>query len=416
MHIESATAAWSERVRSHFPALRREINGQPIAYFDGPAGSQVPHVVITAVADYLAHHNANTGGVFSTSVETDTILLHARHRMADFLGVHSPHEIVFGANMTTLTFALSRALGAEWSRGDEIVVTELDHQANIAPWERIAADRGMIVHRVPFYRDSLTLDYDRLESLLSARTRLVAVGHASNAVGTINDVRRVARAAKAAGALCFVDAVHSAPHHPIDVSEIGCDFLACSAYKFFGPHVGVLWGRTEHLERFHPLKVPPAPDTSPERWETGTLNHEGIAGTAAAIDWIASLDGSADGEHRRDRLRSAMHTIQQFEGGLFEMLFRGLSELSGVRIYGPGLHTARTPTMAFTLAGHTPAAVAQRLAESGIFVWHGDFYASTVIEGLGLTDSGGVVRAGVAPYTKAADIDRLVSAVTSLRD
>lgn len=416
MHAEFSTATWAEQVRSHFPALQRRMHGAPIAYFDGPAGSQVPDLVITAVADYLAHHNANTGGVFSTSIETDAILLHARHRMADFVGASSPHEIVFGANMTTLTFALSRALGAGWSSGDEIIVTELDHQANIAPWKQIAAERDMVVHTVPFHRDSLMLDYDRLEAVLSARTRLVAVGHASNAVGTINDVKRVARVARAAGALCFVDAVHSAPHHPIDVHEIACDFLACSAYKFFGPHVGVLWGRAEHLERFQPIKVPPAPDTAPERWESGTLNHEGIAGTAAAVDWIASLAEPGSGEDSRNNLLGAMQLIQQHESNLFDRLFRGLDAIPGVRIYGPAPGVARTPTMAFTVADHPPAAVARGLAESGVFVWHGDFYASSVIEGLGLAASGGVVRAGVAPYTRVADVDRLLAAVANLRD
>jgi cysteine desulfurase family protein (TIGR01976 family) len=277
----------TERIRAHFPALTREIAGRVPAFFDGPAGSQVPRQVIEAMTTYLEMHNANTGGMFATSVETDGILENARGRVASFLGAADSDEVVFGANMTTLTFAISRSLKRNWSAGDEIIVTDLDHQANVAPWRMAAEEAGASVRVVPFHRDSCTLDFEALEQLLTPRTRLVAVGLASNAVGTVTDVRRVVALAKQVGALSFVDAVHFAPHGLIDVTAIGCDFLACSAYKFFGPHVGILWGKSEHMSNLTPYKVPPASDESPGRWETGTLNHEGIAGTGAAVDWIA---------------------------------------------------------------------------------------------------------------------------------
>jgi cysteine desulfurase family protein (TIGR01976 family) len=289
----STTVTFAGCVRADFPVFERRIAGRPIAFFDGPGGSQIPQPVIDAVADYLTFHNANTGGRFATSEESDAVISAARAAVGDLLNA-PPGEVVFGANMTTLTFAISRALGREWGPGDEVIVTELDHLANVAPWRRMAEERGMTVHTVPFDPDTMQLDLAAMERLLSPRTRLVAVGAASNAVGTINDVRRAAALAREAGALSFVDAVHYAPHRLVDVAELGCDFLACSAYKFFGPHVGILWGRGEHLERFTPFKVPPAPNTSPERWETGTLNHEGIAGTAAAVDWIAGLGRDED--------------------------------------------------------------------------------------------------------------------------
>lgn len=404
---------FAARVRADFPVFERRIGGRSIAFFDGPGGSQVPRQVGDAVRDYLLMHNANTHGAFATSAETDAAITRARENVAAFLNAPSPREVVFGANMTTLTFHLSRSLGREWGPGDEIVVTELDHQANVAPWRRLAEDRGMTVRVVPFSRETFTLDLDALESMLFSRTRLVAVGAASNAIGTVNDVARVAELAKAAGALSFVDAVHLAPHRLPDVQAVGCDFLACSAYKFFGPHVGILWGRGEHLDRLTPYKVPPASNVSPERWETGTLNHEGIAGTAAAVEWLASL-GEEPAIHLREALWGGYRAIEQHETAVFARLHAGLTGIPGVRVFGPPADGCRTPTAGFTIDGVTPDGAAQRLGEEGVFVWNGDFYATTVCDALGLSDCGGLIRAGVAPYTTDDDVDRLVDGVRRL--
>ncbi|MDP9348059.1 MAG: cysteine desulfurase-like protein, partial [Gemmatimonadota bacterium] len=316
-------ASFPARVRADFPAYERLFDGRPLAFLDGPAGSQVPRGVIAAVADYLAYHNANLGGFFPTVVESEAMILEARRAMADFLGGDS-REVVFGQNMTTLTYAFSRALSRTWEPGDEVIVTLLDHQANVAPWKAAAAERGAVVRVVPFHPETGTLDYAALESLLGERTRLVAIGYASNALGTINDVRRVIDRARAVGALSFVDAVHYAPHGAIDVGGLGCDFLACSAYKFFGPHVGVLWGKLEHLERLEPLKVPPAPENAPDRWESGTLSHEGIAGVAAAVDWIAGLAPSPTGS-RRQGVLAGMGLIERNEAALMVTLLDGLT-------------------------------------------------------------------------------------------
>jgi cysteine desulfurase family protein (TIGR01976 family) len=401
----------SQRIRPHFPALSRKVDGAPAAYFDGPAGSQVPQPVIDAVADYLSFRNANTGGVFLTSVETDEVIETARRRVADFLGAGSPREIVFGQNMTTLTFALSRALRQGWNPGDELVVTDLDHQANIAPWRRAAEEAGMTVRVVPFDSESCTLDMSALAAAIGPRTRLVAIGYASNALGTINDVCRAAELARAAGALSFVDAVHFAPHGVTDVKSIGCDFLSCSAYKFFGPHVGILWGRDELLEGLHPFKVPPAPERGPERWETGTLSHEGIAGTAAAVEWIASLAPPAAGDGWRARMVAGMRAIEESEAPLFERLVEGIRAIPGAQVYGPPAGHPRTPTLAFTLANVSPLETARALAAEGVFVWDGDFYASTVIDRLGLRETGGVVRVGLAPYNTPEEVERLIAGV-----
>lgn len=404
---------FSTRVRADFPVFERRVGGRPIAFFDGPGGSQVPRPVADAVRDYLLMHNANVHGFFATSEETDAILSGAREAVAALLNAPTPREVVFGANMTTLAFHLSRSLGQAWGAGDEIVVSQLDHQANVAPWVRMAQDRGMTVHVVPFSPETFTLDLDALDSVLSSKTRLVAVGAASNAIGTVNDVAAVAERARAAGALSFVDAVHYTPHRLPDVQAIGCDFLACSAYKFFGPHVGILWGRTEHLERLTPYKVPPASDAAPERWETGTLNHEGIAGTGAAVEWIASLAGDP-GRDLRESLRRAYASIHNHESGRFARLYRGLTGISGVRVFGPPEDGERTPTAGFTMEGVSPDEAARRLGAEGVFVWNGDFYATTVCDVLGLSDCGGLIRAGVAPYTTDEDVDRLVDGVERL--
>jgi cysteine desulfurase family protein (TIGR01976 family) len=402
--------AGSEDIRQQFPALGRVVCGEPVAFFDGPAGSQVPRAVIDAMGDYLAYHNANTHGFFATSRETDAIITTARERMADFLGARTPNEVAFGANMTTLTFALSRALRREWSAGDEVIVTELDHQANVSPWRQAAEEVGAVVRTVEFDPESGTLRMDQLEGFLGPKTRLVAVGYSSNALGTINDVHQVARLCRQAGALSFVDAVHYAPHGTIDVEELGCDFLACSAYKFFGPHLGILWGRSELLDSARPFKLPPASDRSPERWETGTLSHEAIAGAAAAVEWIAGLALSQDGSWR-ERLIGGMHAIDEIEHPLLDRVFSGLATIPGVRLYGPPPTARRVPTVAITLEGRHPDEVARKLAAEGIFVWSGDFYATTVIDRLGLRESGGVVRIGLAPYNTADEVDRLIEGI-----
>jgi cysteine desulfurase family protein (TIGR01976 family) len=401
-----------ERIRADFPALQRRIDGRVPAYLDGPGGTQVPRQVIDVVADYLAHHNANTGGAFATSRESDAMLAAAREAMADLLNASSPNEVVFGANMTSLTYAVSRALGREWGAGDELVVTELDHQANIAPWRQLAEDRGMVVRTLPLDPDTRTLELDRLEELLSPRTRLLAIGAASNALGTVTDVQRAAALARAAGALSYVDAVHFAPHFAVDVRAWDCDFVACSAYKFFGPHVGALWGRATLLEEVRPYKVPPSPDEIPYRWETGTLNHEGIAGAAAAVDWIATLGTDpSSGHSRRERLARAWERIGAHEAALLRMLLDGLAEVSGVRVFGPPPGWPRTPTVAFTLGGAAPGEIAERLAREGIFVWSGHFYAPNVVERLGLGTSGGVMRVGISAYTGPDEIERLLAGI-----
>ena len=410
--LHSVDTGFAERIRADFPVFERRIGGKPIAFFDGPGGSQVPRQVAEAVAEYLTLHNANTHGRFPTSEETDATLGGARQAAADFVN-GGADEIVFGANMTTVTFHLSRSLGRAWGPGDEVIVTELDHQANVAPWRLMARDAGMTVRVVPLDGETLQLDYAAFEALLSDRTRLVAIGAASNAVGTINDVRRVAEAARAAGALTFVDAVHYAPHALPDVRAIGCDFLACSSYKFFGPHAGILWARRELLERFEPYKVPPASNDAPERWETGTQNHEGIAGIRACIDWIAAI-AAHEGNGRRDALLRSYEAMHAHESALFRVLEDGLRAIDGVRFYGVARGQPRTPTCAFTVEGRTPDEVAHRLGREGVFVWNGDFYATTVCDALGLSDCGGLVRAGVAPYCTEDDVRRLIDGVARI--
>jgi cysteine desulfurase family protein (TIGR01976 family) len=407
-------AATSDRAsvaarRAHFPALERTHAGRPVAYFDGPGGTQVPRAVADAMVDYLFHHNANTHWAFPTSVETDALLLDARAALADFLGA-ARHEIAFGNNMTTITFHLARALGRGWGPGDEVVVTELDHHANVAPWRALERERGVVVRSVRVRPEDGTLDWASLEAALSPRTRLVAVGAASNAVGTITDVARAAQLAKAAGALCFVDAVHYAPHALVDVRAIGCDFLACSAYKFYGPHVGVLFGRHDLLQSLDVPKLLPAPDSAPDRLETGTQNHEGIVGAAAAVNFLAAL---GTGTSRRDRLASAFSRLHGEGRALLTRLWDGLSAVAGVRLYGPPPTAPRTPTVSFTVADRNPAEVTAKLVERGVFVSHGDFYASTVVERMG-QGTHGMVRAGCACYTTADEVDRLVEGVAAL--
>ncbi len=398
-----------DRIRAAFPALGRRENGLPVAYFDGPGGTQVPSSVVDAVADYLLHHNANTHWEYPTSAETDDALAEARRAFADLLGAQTD-EIAFGANMTTLTFHVARALGRDWRAGDEIVVTDLDHQANIAPWHDLARERDLVVRTVPMIPASGTLDWHAFESLVTRRTRLVAVGGASNAIGTINDLPRAVGLAHSAGALVFVDGVHLAAHAMVDCAALGCDLFACSPYKFYGPHVGVLAGRRALIEKLDVPRLPPAANDSPERLETGTLCHEGIVGAGAAVDFLASL---SPGQDRTTRLRNTFATAHRRGEALFAAAWNGLADTPGVRLFGPPPGAQRTPTLAFVVEGRSSTEVAQRLAERAVFVSHGDFYAPNVIASLGLAPDG-VIRAGCAIYTTAAEIDRLVEGVRAL--
>ena len=398
-----------EEIRPCFPALVRIHNGFPVAYFDGPGGTQIPQMVVEAMNDYLYHHNANTHWAYPTSEETDAIIDSARSVLADFLNAH-PAEIVFGANMTTLTFHLARALSRGYGSDDEIVVTELDHHANIAPWRTLEKECGLKVRMVKMIRETGELDWDDFSRQLTRQTKLVALGAASNALGTINDVKRAGEMAHSLGAKIFVDAVHYAPHELIDVRHWNCDFLACSAYKFYGPHIGILYGRHDLLESLDFPKLIPAPDSVPERAETGTQNHEGIAGAAAAVDFLASL---VPGPTPRRRLDAAFRQLHQRGEGLITRLWNGLQKIERVRLYGTPPDAARTPTIAFTVNSVSSMEVAKNLAERGIFVSHGDFYALTVVERLGL-DPAGLVRAGCACYTTVEDVDRLLTGVREL--
>jgi cysteine desulfurase family protein (TIGR01976 family) len=407
--VASTAKKSTEEIRRCFPALARTHNGYPIAYFDGPGGTQVPRVVVEAMDDYLYHHNANTHWAYPTSEETDATIDSARSVLADFLNA-SPTEIVFGANMTTLTFHLARALGRGYEAEDEIVVTELDHHANIAPWRTLEKECGLKVRMVKMIPETGELDWDDFSRQLTRQTKLVALGAASNALGTINDVKRAGEMAHDIGAKIFVDAVHYAPHELIDVRDWNCDFLACSAYKFYGPHIGILYGRRDLLDSLDFPKLIPAPDSAPERAETGTQNHEGIAGAAAAVDFLASL---ASGPTLRGRLDAAFRQLHEHGDALITQLWNGLREIERVRLYGLPPGAARTPTIAFTI-NHVPSIeVAKNLAERGIFLSHGDFYAMTIVERLGLAPDG-LVRAGCACYTTAEEVDRLLAAVREL--
>jgi len=420
-----------EAIRSRFPALARHHAGKPVAYFDGPGGTQVPHDVVEAMADYLYHHNANTHWHYPTSAETDAALARAREALADFFNA-SPREIAFGNNMTTLTFHLSRALGRNWGPGDEIVVTELDHHANVASWRALARERGVTIRSVPFNLETGELSWPDLKRAVNPRTRLLAIGAASNALGTIPPVRDAAQLAHSKGALCFVDAVHYAAHRLIDVQAMQCDFLVCSPYKFYGPHAGVLYGRADVTSGLDVPKLEPAPDEIPDRLETGTQNHEGIVGSAAAVDFLASLStdltlSPSEGERarvrgpfspspgatRRQRLIASMSALHASGEALFARLWEGLSAINGVRCYGPPPGRPRTPTVSFTIAGVPSAEVARSLAQQAIFASNGNFYAATVVERLGHARDG-LVRAGCACYTTQEEIERLIEAVRQI--
>jgi cysteine desulfurase family protein (TIGR01976 family) len=396
-------------IRACFPALERVHNHFPVAYFDGPGGTQVPRSVVDAMTDYLYHHNANTHWAYPTSEETDAALENARQTCADFLNA-SAREIAFGANMTTLTFHLARALGMQYGSGDEIIVTELDHHANVAPWQHLEVERGVCVRIAKLVPETGQLDWEGFEQLITKRTKLVAIGAASNALGTINNVGRAIGAARSVGALVFVDAVHYAPHALVDVQALDCDFLAMSAYKFYGPHVGVLFGNLALLESINFPKLIPAPDAAPENVETGTQNQEGMVGAGAAVDFLASLAGGAS---RRSRLAAAYAELHQRSAKLTGRLWNGLASINGVRLYCPAPDLPRTPTVSFTVKGVASTEVSRKLAARGLFLSHGDFYAATVVERLELGEEG-LVRAGCACYTTENEIDRLIEGVSEI--
>jgi cysteine desulfurase family protein (TIGR01976 family) len=409
-------SAW---VRQQFPSLQAQRNGHPAAFLDGPAGTQVPQQVINAVQNYFLRDNANTGGAFATSRGNDAMIADARQAMADFFNC-SAQEVVFGQNMTTLTFALSRAIGREWSAGDEVVVTTLDHDANVAPW-RALEEKGVVVRQVDIREQDCTLDLDDLKRKITNKTKLVAVGYASNAVGTINPVEEIVQLAHAAGALAFIDAVHYAPHGPIDVHALDCDFLACSPYKFFGPHMGTLYGKREHLTRFRPYKVRPASDALPDRWETGTQVQELIAGIAAAVEYLAELGRRHDPavRDRRSALLASYRVTRPHEMDLFAKLLEGLQSIRGVRIFGitdPNRMDKRCSTVSVTLENHTPTEAATFLGERGIFTWDGNFYALNLTERLGLQDAGGLLRIGLVHYNTAEEVDQLLTGLRKLFD
>ncbi|HEY2468199.1 MAG TPA: cysteine desulfurase-like protein [Terracidiphilus sp.] len=408
---EMLDLAW---VRSQFPSLETKVNGQTAAFLDGPAGTQVPTQVIAAIQNYLANSNANTHGVFLTSRRSDEMIANTRAAMADFFHCDAD-EVVFGQNMTTLTFALSRAIGRELGSGDEILLTTLDHDANFSPWKALE-EKGVVIKVADIREEDCTLDLDDLKNKLSHRTRLVALCYASNAVGTINPVREITRLAHAVGAMTFIDAVHYAPHGLIDVKEIDCDFLICSPYKFFGPHMGTLYGRREHLERFRPYKVRPSADQIPDRWETGTLAHELIAGVGAAVSYIAGvgLHSNPTAKTRREALAAAYRNTVAYERTLIARLIDGLQRIPSVRIYGitdPKRFEERCSTLSLRVGDHPPVSIAKFLDERGIFTWDGNYYAQNLTERLQVEEKGGMLRIGLVHYNSLEEVERLLDAL-----
>ena len=429
-------------IRAQFPSLSQTVNGHPAAFLDGPGGTQVPQRVIDAISNYLRRDNANTGGAYATSRNTDAMLAEARAAMADFLNC-AADEIVFGPNMTTLTYMMSRAIGRDLGPGDEILVTRLDHDANVSPWLALAEqgkENGVTIRWAEIHEDTCTLDLADLASKINERTKLVAVGYASNAVGTINPVKEIVCLAHAAGALAYVDAVHYGPHGLIDVAALDCDFLVCSTYKFFGPHMGVLFGKREYLQRLRPYKVRPLTDASPNRWEWGTLNHECIAGITACVDYIADLGrrahepaslASLDGQpgrlsphgppNRRAAIAAAFDAIHRYEHSLMERLIAGLHNIPNLKIYGitdPAHFAERCPTLAVRVVNQTeeqtPLALATKLGEQGFFTWDGNYYALNLTEHLDVEKSGGFLRIGLVHYNTVEEVDRLLTALRQL--
>jgi cysteine desulfurase family protein (TIGR01976 family) len=420
LHIQENVVADLDSgwIRAQFPSLQQKVNGHPAIFFDGPAGTQVPQRVIDGITDYLLHSNANNCGAFATSKRTDETIAEARVAMADFLNCSSK-EITFGPNMTTLTFGLSRGIARDLKPGDEIVLTLLDHDANFAPWFALQ-DQGIVIRKVDINEADCTLNMEDLKSKITSRTRIVAVGYAANAVGTLNDVHEVVRLAHDAGAMAFIDAVHYAPHGPIDVRALDCDFLACSTYKFFGPHIGVVYGKTELMERFRPYKVRPQYDSLPDRWETGTQNHECLAGVTAAVDYLADLGRhvSPGVTNRRTALLAAYAAIQKHERTLATRLISGLLAIPGLKFYGISdsqRFDHRVPTVGVRIEGHSPRQLAEYLAEQGIFTWDGNYYALNLTERLGVEKDGGLLRIGLVHYNTSEEVDVLLRALQRLR-
>jgi cysteine desulfurase family protein (TIGR01976 family) len=418
--------------RRYFPSLTLDVNGKQAIYLDNPGGTQVAQQVIDAMVSYFREANANSHGAFLTSLRTDQVISAARIAMADFLHAASPNEIVFGPNMTTLTFAFSRAIGKTLQPGDEIVVTILDHDANVAPWLALQ-ERGVVVRTVDVRTEDLTLDMKDMREKITERTRVVAVGYASNAVGTINDVATITRWAREVGSLVWIDAVQFAPHGPIDVQALDADFLVCSSYKFFGPHLGILYGKAEHLEKFPAYKVRPASNNIPDRWETGTQNHEGLAGLVGVIDYLAMIgrehntmysgwfkeySGGSSFSGKQRELKIAMHAMMEYERGLSAQLLSGLREIKGLHVYGitnPQQLSWRVPTIACTVEGYSPRELAEFLASQGIFAWDGNYYALGIMERLGLEAKGGALRLGLAHYNTLNEIDRVLECLEQVR-
>jgi cysteine desulfurase family protein (TIGR01976 family) len=405
-------------IRAQFPSLAQTVNGHPAAFLDGPGGTQVPQRVIDAIADYLRRDNANTGGAYSTSRRTDAMIAEARAAMADFLHC-AADEVVFGPNMTTLTYAMSRAIGRELKSGDEIVVTRLDHDANCSPWLQMAEDRGVTVRWAEIHDEDCTLDLANLASKINSKTKLVAAGYASNAVGTINPVKEIVALAHQAGALAYIDAVHYTPHGLIDVQALDCDFLVCSTYKFFGPHMGVLFGKREHLQCFKPYKVRPNTNAIPNCWEWGTMTHELIAGITACVEYFADLGRQVrpEAQTRRAAIESAYAAIHEHERALLDRIMTGLKKIPGAKIYGitdPARYDQRCATLAVRFENHTPLELATKLGDRGFFTWDGNYYALNLTEHLDVEKSGGFLRLGLVHYNTAEEVDRLLAALREI--
>jgi cysteine desulfurase family protein (TIGR01976 family) len=403
--------AW---VRSQFPSLQTQVNGQPAAFLDGPAGTQVPTQVMHVIQSYLMNANANTCGAFLTSRRTDEMIAATRAAMADFFRCDRD-EVVFGQNMTTITFSISRSIGRELNPGDEILLTTLDHDANFSPWKALE-EKGVVIRQVDIREEDCTLDLEDLKNKLNGKTKLVAVGYASNAVGTINPVAEITRLAHQAGAMVYIDAVHYAPHGLIDVKALDCDFLVCSPYKFFGPHTGTLYGKREHLQRLRPYKVRPCTEQIPDRWESGTQVHELIAGIGAAVEYLATLGRRSDGttRTRREALAAAYRATVAYERRLIARLIDGLQAIPGVHIYGitdPNRFSERCSTLSLRIGNHHPTAIATFLGERGIFTWDGNYYALNLTERLGVESQGGLLRIGLVHYNTMEEVERLLAAL-----
>lgn len=403
--------AW---VRAQFPSLQMQVHGQPAAFLDGPAGTQVPLQVMHAVQSYFVGSNANTGGAFLTSQRSDQMIAATRAAMADFFNCEKD-EVVFGQNMTTITLSISRAIGRELKAGDEILLTTLDHDANFSPWKALE-EKGVIIRQADILEADCTLDLDELKRKLSPKTKVVAATYASNAVGTINPVAEIVKLAHWAGAMAYIDAVHYGPHGLIDVKALDCDFLVCSPYKFFGPHMGTLYGKRERLQGLKPYKVRPATEQVPERWETGTQVHELIAGIGGAVEYLAELGRRCDASvtTRREALAAAYRSTVAYETRLITRLIEGLQAIPGMKIYGitdPKQFDQRCSTLSMRLGNHHPAAIATFLGERGIFTWDGNYYALNLSERLGVESQGGMLRIGLVHYNTMEEVERLLAAL-----